>query len=234
MPKPNPLSAPHAAELLHLDDEDVALLAEGAPLDAALREHARVCADCAERVQVARAILCIEPLHGQADPGRVASLLARLEGAGALAPAPSERAAPQAAGFIAVVLDDQRLRVVRTNTEVRIPERAVATRSSSPNDTPGVAFFRAFEDLQVEVHLVRVPDGRFHLVVGLVSPDADAQWRIGLHRGRRQLQVELAPHNTATFKSLRPASYRLEIHDRGACRGVVEVHVHTDGEDAPC
>lgn len=232
MPKPNPLSAPHAAELLHLDDEDVALLAEGAPLDAALREHARACASCAERVHVARSILCIEPLHGQADAGRVASLLARLEETGALAPAPTKHDAPSA-GFIAVVLDDQSLRVVKTNTEIRILERAVATRSSSPNAMPGVAFFREFEDLQVEVHLVRVADGRFHLVVGLVSPDTDAQWRIGLHRGRRQLQVELAPHNTATFKSLRPASYRLAIHDRGVCRGVVEVHVHTD-QDAPC
>ncbi|MEL6181307.1 MAG: hypothetical protein AAFS10_20285 [Myxococcota bacterium] len=207
-------------DLLHLDEEDIALAAEGEQ-DPAVSEHLATCAICRERVAQARDLFRVEPLRVARDSDREDALLQRLTAVGAI-----PEAAPEV-GLLRVILEDGSVRVLQTNTEIRI-QRRVATRSvtegeSEPN--PGVAFFRRLGDVEIEVHLIKLPTGRFHLVVGAVSEDPTRALRVALHRGPRQLALEPAQLGTVTFKNLRPDRYWLAIHDRNAQLGRIELDV---------
>ena len=205
-------------EMLHLDDEEVVLVAGGEAVDPELSAHAEACGDCAERVIRARDLLQIEPFR-RADPGRVRRLMDRLAAVGAIAPARSRSA------YVRVSIVGGDLHVRETDTEVRI-QKAVATRATDPvGTTPGVTFYRQIGGVDVELHLVHIPGGTFHLVVGVGGGGELAEWRVVLHRRHRELAAHPAPHGAATFKSLRPDNYRLEIQDRGVALGFVEVDV---------
>jgi hypothetical protein len=78
----------------------------------------------------------------------------------------------------------------------------------------------------IELHLVRIPGGTFHLVVG-IDGVRDACMRVVLHKGHRELAAAPAPHGAVTFKSLKPARYRLEIQESGVARGFLDVDVET-------
>ncbi len=224
--------------LLHLDDEEIVLCVGARPGAEDLQAHAEACPACALRVERARGLLQIEPFQRRADPRRIARLMDRLTAVGAV-PAASGRAA-----FVRVAFHQGALRVLSTDTEVRIG-RAVATRSVDPlGASPGATFFRQIGGAEVELHLVHIPGGvlhthggavdtpggAFHLVVGVNGKDSSAQWRVALHRQHRELAAQPAPHGTATFKSLRPAAYRLEIQDRGVTVGFVEIDVEAHDE----
>ena len=208
----------HVDELLHLDEEDIALAAEG-ERDADVEEHLEVCEACRAQVAQARDLFRVEPLRTARDAAREDALLQRLVRAGALPDAPPE------AGVLRVILEDGSVRVLETNTEVRI-QRQVATRGAVDGEsTPGVAFFRQLGDVEVEVHLVKLPTGRFHLVVGAVSAVPERSFRVVLHRGSRQLALEPAPLGTVTFKNLRPGQYWIEVQDRSVALGRIELDV---------
>ncbi len=210
----------HLLELLHLDEEELVLLASGALEDAEASSHAASCGRCRERLEAATAALRVQPLHTQADPRRREALLRRLEAEGALS------APGGAQAWIELALDEAAIRVLRTNAEVRI-QRAVATRSGEAAEagSEGVAFFRRLGGVGVEVHLLRAAPGRFHLIVGMVEGEATAGWRVSLHRGARELASEPAPGGSATFKNLRPDAYRLVILDGSIPMGMVDVDV---------
>ncbi len=209
--------AQRVRELLHLDDEDIVLLASGELTAPEVSEHARHCDSCAQRVSDAQSILTVEPLVRRSSSRRVARLMNRLAAAGAIAPEPARHAR------IRVAVQGNTVVVLQTDTEVRIGPR-LAVRGDGGVDLPGVTFFRELGGYDVEVHLVRVPGGSFHLVVGLVG-GAEGRQRVILHRGTRELAAEPARHGTATFKGLRPGEYRLEIQEEGVTVGFVTVEV---------
>jgi hypothetical protein len=209
--------ADRIAELLHLDDEDVVLLAGGEATEPELVAHLLACHACTDRVAEARSILTVEPLARRSSSRRVARLMNRLAAAGAIAPEPARHAR------IHVAVQGNTVVIVQTDTEVRIGPR-MAVRGDGGVDLPGVTFFRELGGHEVEVHLVRVPGGNFHLVVGLVGGNEGRQ-RVILHRGTRELAAEPARHGTATFKGLRPGEYRLEIQEEGLTIGFVTVEV---------
>lgn len=223
---PNSVRAQRCHDLLHLDEEEVVLIAAGEPVDPALEAHGSGCAACAERIVEARAILTVEPIARRSSSQRVARLMNRLAAAGAITPEPAQHAR------IRVAVEGNTVVVLQTDTEVRIGPR-LAVRGDGGVEHPGVTFFRELGGLEVEVHLVRVPGGSFHLVVGLVGGSTDRK-RVVLHRGRRELAAEPARHGTATFKGLRAGEYRLEIQEDGAAVGFVTVEVEARGpeEDA--
>ncbi len=223
----SPLHKSESAEmidaLLHLDEEDVVLLAHDDPnCDPLLVEHVAHCSVCAERVEAARALLQIEPFRRRADPSRVSRLMDRLTAVGAIEPE-QERSA-----LIRVAFRHGALHVLETDTEVRIA-RKVATRSVDPSGhAGGVTFFRQLGSLEVEVHLVRIPNGTFHLVVGLGGAADDGRFRAVLHRRHRELSTQHIDRGAATFKSLRPATYRLELRNNHASMGFIEVDVEAN------
>lgn len=218
-------SSRRAWELLHLDDEDVVLLAGGEPIDRDLAAHGATCAACALRVADARAILTVEPIARRSSSRRVARLMNRLAAAGAIAPEPARHA------HVHVAVQGNTVVVLHTDTEVRIRPQ-LAVRGEGSMDLPGVTFFRELGRHEVEVHLVRVPGGAFHLVVGIVG--GEGRQRVLLHRGERELAAEPARHGTATFKGLRAGEYRLEIQEDGLTIGfvTVEVEARSDGGEA--
>lgn len=211
-------------ELIHLDEEELALLAGGRAAEPEAAAHLDACACCAERLELAQTVLRVQPLHAQADPRRRDALLRRLAQEGAFAPGPGEGA------WLRLALDADAIRVLQTNTEVRI-SRAVATRGAelhAPPEAPGaVAFFRRMGSVSVEVQLVRAAQGRFHLMVGLSEGEPAAGWRVALHRGPRELASEPAPGGSATFKNLRPDAYRLVVLDGIVPVGMVDVDVES-------
>ena len=212
--KANPLT-----ELMHLDEEDIALAAEGT-VTANILEHLESCEECQERVSMAKALFCVEPLRSARSRKREEELLELLTDSGALPPASSKL------GLLRVVLEDGSVRVLETNAEVRIQRRAVATRRlDAEGESSSVAFFRRFGDVEMEIHLVRVPTGRFHLVVGLMGGGESSHLRVGLHCRGRQLGLEPARLGAVTFKNLRPGSYRVEVQERGVSLGQMEVDV---------
>lgn len=215
-----PFDALDALEaMLHLDDEEVALLATAAQGCDEQARHAEECPRCARRVERARSLLQVEPFRRRAEPSRVSSLLDRLAAVGAVAPAPEQRA------LIRVAFADEALHVLQTDTEVRITPQ-VAVRGVDPVGAPrGVTFFRQLGAIPLEVHLVRVPGDTFHLVVGLGDEAPEGRFQIVLRRGHRELAVRPVVGAVATFKSLRPAAYRLELQDAGAPVGFVDVDV---------
>jgi hypothetical protein len=212
------LAASRWAELVHLDEEDVVLIASGSSVDNEIQAHALGCDLCAGRVEDARAILTVEPLERRSSSRRVARVLNRLVAAGAVAPDPRRSAR------IRVALRGQTVMVLETDTQVRIEPR-VAVRGEGGLDVPGVTFFRELGGCEVEVHIVHVPGGAFHLVVGLVG--GGAEQRVVLHRGRRELAAEPVRYGAATFKDLKPGEYRVEIQESGVTVGFVTVDVES-------
>jgi len=204
--------------LLHLDEEEL-VIAAGEGVDAPLVvAHLDACEVCRGRVRDARDILQVEPFERRSSPENLRHLMDRLTAVGAIAPNPARSA------FVRVAIVGEALHVLETDTQIRIGA-AVATRSTDPvGASPGVTFFRRLAGVEIELHLVRVPGGTFHLVVG-IDGEGGAQWRVVLHRGHRELAVSPAPHGAVTFKSLKPARYRLEIQDRGVAQGFLDVDV---------
>jgi len=206
-----------AEDLLHLDEEDIALRALGHALPQA-DAHLAECAVCRARVEVAVGLMRVQPLQHQADPARSRALMDRLASVGAL------RAGEREA-YIRVALEHNAFCVMNTNTEVRI-QRAMATRRlEAESDSAGVAFFRRLGAVEIEVHLLHRVGGTFHLVVGLGGQTPNPGWRVALFRGDRELACEPAPQATATFKSLRPADYRIEVLDGPRTVGTVQISV---------
>lgn len=213
--------------LFHLDDEEVVLMAQGELNDRVLCEHLGACAACKARVDEALALMPLEPFRRHGEPSRVTRLMNRLTAIGAVSPELSRSAR------IRVALASRGgLRVLETDTEIRI-RRSVAMRGADPvGEPPGVTFFRQIGPLEIEVHLVRVPGGTFHLVVGVACADQERRVRVLLHRRHRELAAQPLDRGAVTFKSLRPAAYRLEIQDRGVSVGFVDVDVEaSDGAE---
>lgn len=212
-------------DLFHLDDEEVVLMVQGELHDEVLCEHLSACDDCRARVEEARALMPLEPFRRRGEPARVARLMNRLTAIGAVAP---ERA--RSARIRVSLAARGGLRVLETDTEIHI-RRAVAMRGVDPvGEPPGVTFFRQIGPLEIEVHLVRVPGGHFHLVVGVSGAEQEGRVRVLLHRRHRELAAQPLDRGAVTFKSLRPAAYRLEIQDRGVSVGFVDVDVEANSE----
>lgn len=204
-------------DLIHLDEEEVALTASGLaePMWAA---HVQTCARCRAQVELAASLLCVRPMEQRADPGRARALMDRLVSVGAVRGGERE-------AHIRVALTHDTFCVVNTNTEVRI-QRAMATRRLEAEHEPaGVAFFRRLGSVEVEVHLLRMAREAFHLVVTLGGILPSPDWRVALFRGERELASEPATQGTVTFKSLRPADYRIEVLDGARALGTVQISV---------
>lgn len=211
-------------DILHLDEEEIALLATGASHDAFLLEHAQRCDLCAERLEAARDVMALEPFSRRAQPGRLQALMERLTEAGAVPPPPAQRA------FVRLAFEGSAVCVLETDTQVRISS-AVATRQSQGSAAPsGVTFFRKLGELEVELHLVRVPGDSFHLVVSVLD-EAPEDLRVALRRGRRELATLPVPSGAATFKNLRPgAPYAVDIQRRALLLGSIDLEVQPSGE----
>lgn len=211
--------------LLHLEDEEIALLAAGESPGAALQAHAARCADCQERISAARDALGLEPFQRRADEGRLQALLARLTEVGAIPPAAPERA------FIHLCLDGAAVRVLETDTQIHIGA-AVHTRRADGEGSQAVTFFRRLGGVEVELHLVRAPEQGFHLVVSVAGATDDL--RIVLRRGRRELAMVPIPSGVATLKNLRPgASYVVDVQRRGLLLGSIDLEVASPQEVQP-
>jgi hypothetical protein len=211
-------------DLLHLEEEEIALLATGDTGDTWMLAHAATCPRCAERLEAARDVMSLEPFSRRAEPGRLRSLMQRLTEAGALPPATPPRA------FVRLAFEGSAVCVLETDTQVRIAA-AVATRQAQGGAAPsGVTFFRNLGELEVELHLVRVPGDSFHLVVSVQGGDPE-ELRVALRRGRRELATMPVPSGAATFKNLRPgAPYAVDVQRRATLLGSIDLEVQAPRE----
>lgn len=205
--------------LLHLDEEEIALLASGERLSPEVMEHAAECSWCAEQVEMASAMFRVEPLQRAPDPRRVGRLMDRLESLGAVGPAEPQR------GRLRVAFEGSAVVVLDTDIQMRIPAAMATRRSEVEEEPPSVTFFRKLGGVELELHLIRVPRGNFHLVVGVCGEGGVDGVRVILHRGRRELGSEPVHRGTATFKNLRTGSYCVEIQNHGAKIGMVDLEV---------
>ncbi len=210
-------------DLIHLEEEELIMAVHGEALPDALQHHLDHCQLCQRRLEDARDALAVEPLHRDVDPFRRDRLMDVLTQAGVVEPASARQ------GRVHLVFEGSAVRILETDAQVHIGP-SMATRHAGDGREPmpaGVTFFRQLGRVGVELHLVRVAHGNFHLVVGVADAEQQEGLRIVLRRGSRELAAEPVPTGTTTFKDLSPSRgpYALELQRHGLRIGTIDLDV---------